>query len=266
MKRASVVGVLLVLAAWPAAAQNDREPCFDRPGLGTPPCTVTPGKLVAELGLGDWTLDRTPDTRTDTVVVGDALARIGVAEHAEVRIGWTAFGHERERDRATGAVDKSSGVGDVTLAVNRNLAHPDGSGTSVSVLPYVTVPTGGSTIGAGDWGTGVLIPASFELSHAVALTLTPEIDAAVDQDRHGRHLAYGSVVGLSFSLSDAVSAGTEVQVIRDRDPVEHTTQELAGLSLGWQPGGDVQLDAGTNLGLNHATPDVQVYLGVSRRF
>jgi hypothetical protein len=266
MKRMGLFGALMLLTASRAVAQEEREACFDRPGLGTPPCTVPPGKLVVELGLGDWTLDRTANTRTDTVVIGDTLVRIGVADHAEVRIGWAAFGHQRERDRSTGAVDKNSGVGDLTLAVNRNLLSPDGSGTSVSVLPYVTIPAGGSTIGAGDWGAGVLIPASFELSRSVSLTLAPEIDAAVDEDHDGRHLAYGSVVGLGFSLSDAVSASTEIQLIRDRDPGGYTTQALAGLSIAWQPGEGTQVDAGTNLGLNHASPDVQVYLGVARRF
>jgi hypothetical protein len=29
---------------------------------------------------------------------------------------------------------------------------------------------------------------------------------------------------------------------------------------------DVQLDAGVNLGLNRATPDVEIYAGVAKRF
>lgn len=260
------IWLLLVMIASPAAAQEEREFCSDRPGLGTPPCTVAPGKVMVELGLADWTLDRTSNLRTDTLIAGDTLARIGIATHAELRIGWTAFGHVRERDRMTSAVDTSSGVGDVTVALNRNLANPDGSGNSVSVLAYATLPTGGSAIGAGDWGAGLLVPASFELNDAVSLTLTPEIDAAVDEDRNGRHLAYGSVVGFGFDLAKDVSAGAEVQVMRDRDPDGHNTQALAGLSLGWQPGKDTQLDIGTNLGLNHASPDVEAYVGISRRF
>lgn len=256
---------LAVLIAAPAAAQ-DRDLCADRPGLGTPPCTVAPGKVMVEVGLVDWTLDRQPDTRTDTLLAGDTLVRFGVADHAELRIGWTAFGHVRERDRLTGAIDTMAGVGDVTVAANRNLVNPDGSGTSISLLPYATLPTGGSAIGAGDWGAGMLIPVSVELGGGVKLGLTPEIDAAVDDDRHGRHLAYGSVVGLGVDLSDAVSAAGEAQVIRDRDPGDHSTQALAGLSLGWQPGRDTQLDVGTNIGLNRASPDVELYVGVARRF
>ena len=257
--------LIAAMSAAPAAAQ-DRDLCVDRPGLGTPPCTVATGKVMVELGLVDWTLDRTPETRTDTIVAGDVLVRIGVADHAEVRLGWTSFGHVRERDRLAGSIDAGSGVGDILVGLNRNLVSPDGSGMSISILPYATLPVGGSAIGAGDWSAGVLIPISFALGDYLALTVTPEIDAAVDEDRTGRHLAYGSVVGLGIDISDALSAGVEVQVLHDRDPGGSITQSLAGLSLGWQPDADMQWDVGANLGFNRASPDVQLYAGVSRRF
>ena len=258
--------IMLAIVASPAAAQETRDFCPDRPGLGTPPCTTAPGRAMVEVGLADWTLDRTPQTRTDTVVAGDTLVRIGIAEHAEIQIGWTAFGHVRERERLTGVIDTASGVGDVTVAVRRNLANPDGSGTSIAVMPYATLPTGGSAIGAGDWGAGVLIPVSFDLGGGLSLGLTPEIDAAVDEDRSGRHVAYGSVVGLGVELSETLSATAEVQVLRDHDPDGHATQALAGLSAGWQPGEATQLDVGANLGLNRATSDVELYVGIARRF
>lgn len=96
--------------------------------------------------------------------------------------------------------------------------------------------------------------------------LTPEIDAAVDEDGSGRHLAYGSVVGLTFDLPDSLSSAAELSAFRDDDPSGHSTQMLVGLSLGWQPSDDLHLDIGANLGLNHDSPDAQLYIGVARRF
>lgn len=256
------------LAACPvlAHAQDARDLCTDRPGLGTPPCTVEPGRVVAELGLADWTHDKDALSRTDTVEAGDLLLRFGLTESLEAQIGWTAYGHERVRDRVTGLVDRSAGVGDVRIGLLQNLRNPDGSGFSIAVLPYATLPTGGSAIGAGDWGAGLLLPVSYELSKGVALQLAPEVDAAVDEDGDGRHLAYGSVMGLGLDISDAVSATIETSLMRDRDPSDHSTQALAGLSLAWQPGDDLQFDAGVNLGLNADSPDRELYVGVTRRF
>lgn len=134
------------------------------------------------------------------------------------------------------------------------------------MLPFATLPVGRRPVGAGDWGAGLLMPVSYDLSEALNVQFTPELDAAVDEDGRGRHLAFSGTVGLSARLSAAVTGTIEVQELRDRDPSAHTTQTLAGVSLGWMLGEATQLDAGCNTGLNHASPDVELYLGVSRRF
>lgn len=257
---------LAMLLAPAAQAQDERDLCADRPGLGTPACTLDPGRFQIELGLGDWTHDRDASTRTDMVTTGDALLRFGLTDSLEGQIGWAAYGHVRERDRMTGEIVKQDGVGDFTLALRQNLHNPDGSGFSIAVMPYATLPVGGSAIGAGDWGAGILIPLSFELGKGLSLAFTPEIDAAVDGDRKGRHLAYGNVVGLDVAISKAVSATLEASAMRDDDPDGHSTEALAGLSFAWQPSKTMQFDIGANIGLNHDSPDREIYLGVVRRF
>src|SRR3954447_827014 len=103
MKRIFLLGFLI---AAPAMAKDSlRDLCAERPGLDTPACTVDPGHLQMEVGLGDWTLDKQPDSRTDTFVTGAISARYGVGNSTEIRFGWTVYGHSRTRDHATGAVD-----------------------------------------------------------------------------------------------------------------------------------------------------------------
>ncbi|MEJ7934491.1 transporter [Sphingobium sp. AN558] len=260
--------VAAAFAALPAAAQaqDARELCADRPGLGTPACTVEPGRLVFELGLGDWTRQKDAASETNMAKTGDALFRVGLTDSLEAQLGWTAYGHVRIRDRSTNAEEKDGGVGDIALALRQNLHNPDGSGFSVAVMPYVTLPAGGAAIGAGDWGAGLLVPVSFDLGHGLSLALTPEVDAAVDGDRSGRHLAYGSVFGLGLDFGNDVSATIETSAMRDDDPDGHSTEALAGLSFAWQPSKDMQFDIGANIGLNAASPDREIYLGVVRRF
>ena len=266
MKLKPVFLACLVMSA-PAWGEGKlRDLCAERPGLDTPACTVDPGHLQVEVGLGDWTLDRQPDSRTDTIVVGDISARYGVGESTEIRLGWSAYGHSRTRGQATGAVDRLSGTGDVTIGLKQNLSSPSGDGFSLAVLPYATLPTGKTGIGAGDWGAGLLIPASYALTEVFTLELTPEWDAAVDSDGEGRHSAYGSAAGLGVKLNEQWSMSVEGQLIRDRDPAGHSTQALAGAYLAWQPKRRIQFDAGAQAGLNHATPDVELYFGISEKF
>ncbi len=263
MKR--LAAALIALTATPAVAQQ-RDYCPERPGINTPACIVDKGHVSVETAVVDWTLDRQPDSRTDTVLIGDTMVRLGVTDSVEARIGWTPYGHQRTRDRQSGAIDRVGQTGDVSLGLKASLLHPDGSGLSIAALPYVTLPVGGSAIGAGKAGAGFLLPVTYELSDAVQLDATPEVDAQPNTGRTGRHLQYSAAGGASFKLTKAVSFTAEAQVIQDNDPDDRTTQALGALSVGWQAKDDLQFDLFGIVGLNHDAPDMELAAGVSRRF
>lgn len=252
-----------LFVAAPALAQ-ERDYCPERPGLDTPACTIAPGKVSVETSIVDWTRDDQPGSRTDTVLIGDTLVRLGLTDTIEMRVGWTPFGHVRER--SGGMIEDSNRVGDVSLGAKVNLHDPDGSGLSIAVLPYATLPVGRGPVGAGDWGAGLLVPVTWELSDTVSLDLSPEVDAAVDGDGAGRHVAYGSAAGVAIKLSEVVTLTGEAQVIRDDDPAGQTTQSLGALSIGWMAKENLQFDLLAAAGLNRDTPDAQIYAGISRRF
>jgi hypothetical protein len=255
---------LIPLAAH--AQDGARDYCPERPGLNTPPCVIDKGHVSVETAIADWTLDNQPDSRTDTILVGDTKLRIGLTDTIEAQIGWTPYGHVRQRDKPSGTVSSEGAAGDVWLGAKINLMNPDGDKVSVALLPYVTVPVGRSPVGAGDWGAGVLLPLSFSLSDAVSLAATPEIDAAVDKDGKGRHLAYSATAGLAFKLTEAVTVTGETQILRDDDPSGRTTQAMAALSVGWMASRNLQFDVFGAVGLNRGAPDMELSAGISRRF
>ncbi|WP_150290765.1 transporter [Sphingobium estronivorans] len=257
----------LGLALLPATAQAQlRDFCPERPGLDTPPCIVDKGHFQIEMGLADWTRDRSAGQSTTTVSLGDTELRYGLDDSTEIRANWTAYTRQREHDRVGGERSQFSGVGDLGFSIKHALLNPDGSGFSLAIAPGITLPTGSHGIGDGTWSASFLLPASYALSDSLSLIATPEIDAAADGDGDGRHLAYGSAAGLSADLGPRINASVEMQIIRDRDPGGASTQALSSVSLAFQPGSSLALDAGANFGLNHATPDAEVYIGISRRF
>lgn len=262
--RVLVVGVLLTLAA-PATAE-ERDYCPARPGLGTPACTIAPGRVSLETSLIDWSKDENASARSDTVLIGDTLVRIGLTDTIEAQIGWTPFGHVRTRDKSVGTIDTANTIGDALVGLKANLLHPDGSGLSIAVQPFATLPVGHNPVGAGDWGAGVVVPIDYQLDSSLSLQFTPELDAAVNSSGDGRHFAASGTVGLGVAISKAVSGTLEFQTLRDDDPAGRTTQYLASLSLGWMPRDNLQLDIGAVAGLNDAAPDAELYVGVARRF
>jgi hypothetical protein len=163
-------------------------------------------------------------------------------------------------------VEKAHRTGDVTLGLKQNLSNPDGNGFSLAVLPSISLPVGREPIGAGTWEASLLVPASWELNDAVQLQLTPEVDAAADEDGKGRHLAWGTAAGVNIELTKALDLDLEVKALRDRDPGEHRTEALAGVAFALKLGDNLQLDLGGTAGLNHASADVEAYGGIVRRF
>ena len=264
MTRHLIIGLFLLSATAPASAEAPRDFCPDRPGLGTPACTIDAHHVAVEVGLADWTLERSDGSRTDTLVAGDLLLRYGLSDSLEVQLGWPALGVVRHRS-PNGAVDHTSGTGDLRVALRQNLRNPDGSDLSLAVMPFVTLPIGGAEIGESDWTAGVVLPVSYELSDSVQIAVTGEIDAAADQADGGHHLAYTGIFGLDAALGKYLSVAFELAAERDEEQ-DGSSALLTGLSIAWLANPDVQLDAGANVGLAGEAPDLELYVGLARRF
>jgi hypothetical protein len=74
------------------------------------------------------------------------------------------------------------------------------------------------------------------------------------------------VAAIGWAASDKLNLSAELWGSWDWDPSGTTRQASADGSVAYLVGSDVQLDAGANFGLNRATPDVELYGGVSVRF
>ena len=250
------------LSAQPAAAQ-ERDFCAERPGQTTPPCTLAPGRFMIETAGAGWSVDASADQRTDTIAIGSSLLRAGVSSRLEAQLGYSPFGLQRSRDRTTGVLTRQSGTGDVSVGLLYGLAGANGP---LAVQAVVTLPTGGSAIGAGDWSAALRLPAAFSLGSGVQLSLTPEVDAAVNSTGVGRHLAYGGAAGVGFALSGKLGLGLDVAMFRDEDTGGATTKASGGASLAWQVGKATQIDIGGTLGLNSNSPDMGLYFGIAHSF
>ena len=260
MKRLALA--LAVITATPAWAQAD-EPrfCPNRPDLGSSTCTTDPGRLLVELSGVDWQRDESATMREDRIAAGDLLARFGISPRSEVQVSWTSFVRVRTRDKGTGVVDTVTGSGDIRLGLRRNLQNQDGSGLSFAVEPYVTLPVGRESIGAGDWSAGAVIPASYGLGRQTSLLFTGTLSAAVDEDGRGRHFAANGTIGLGRTLTDTLSGVAELSITRNQDPAGAATEAFGAASLAWQPRPNRQLDVLAIIGLKRDLPDLRLVFG-----
>lgn len=261
MRRA--LAAALLLAAAPAAAQEAPRFCPNRPDLGASGCTTAPGQVQVEFSGIDWERDDTGATREDSLSYGDVLARFGVGARTEVQVQWTPYVSVRTRDKASGAVSRVAGVGDVRVAVRQNLVGPDGEGLSIALEPFAVLPVARSGVGDGDWSAGMVVPVAYDLSEQWSVGFTGEASARADEDGAGRHANVNGVVGLGYAFTDAVGATAEFYAEQDDDPAGATTQAAVAGSIAWQPTPRTQVDLLAVAGLNRDTPDVRVVLGAA---
>jgi len=267
VKGVRFVAALGMLAGMAVSGRaEERDFCADRPGKATPSCTLDTGHVQVEAGLFDYAYSRDSGTAESDYSSGNLLVIYGVNDSLEARVGWDGYGWTRSRDRMTGLVVHSQGAGDLTLSVRQNLRHPDDTGTAFAIQPSITLPIGHDPVGAGTWSAGVLMPFGADLAKNWRLTLDLEVDAAPDEGRHGRHLAYAMAAAVTRSIGDVWQLSGEGWIMRDDDPSGHTTQASIDFSAAWQPDKNRQIDLSTYVGANHATPRIELVFGVSQRF
>ena len=237
--------------------------CTDRPTKATSACTVPQGMVQFESDIVNWTRTSDSGVRTDVTLYSSPMLKYGLTSSTDIEASITPYETIVTRD-STGR-SKISGVGDLDLRVKQRLTPSDAK-AQFAIIPYVKIPTaklgiGNRKVEGGIVGTGV-----FTLPDGFSLTVTPEVDALLDSDGHGHHPQLVGALNVSKTLSSKLTASAELWTAQNQDPAGHVRQYSADFALAYLAGPTLQLDAGTNIGLNRATPDVQAYAGISTRF
>ena len=252
----------LSLAA--AATGQELTICADRPGKASQTCIVPPGHVQVEMGIADWTLTANRGERDTALTIGQFAIKYGLTERSHVEVDVTPW--QRVTAQAEGGRDSSAGFGDLLLVYKHLLTAPDAP-LQVAASPFVKVPTARRPIGDRRWEGGLVLPIQYAIPKSqLTIALTPELDWAADSDRHGHHALAASVVNLGWQATQRLNLSVEIWSQWDWDPRATERQVSADVAASYLASSRVQLDLGANFGLNRATPDVDLYLGVSRLF
>ena len=241
-----------------------RDLCVDRPGKGTSACTIDAGHFQIEADIFNGTF--AGSDRTD--IYANPTIKFGVTDDIDVELNFVPFVQIRTKVGSTGATTTLSGVGDLFLRAKFDILGNGGGDFAFVLEPYAKLPTARDGIGNGAVEGGLLVPMALDLGDSWSVSATLEADILKDAGDDRRHLALSNVVGINRSVSGGVSLSAEFWESTDFDPAGGAQQYSLDCAAAWQPAGepDLQFDGGANFGLNNSTPDLQGYVGVSRRF
>jgi hypothetical protein len=224
---------------------------------------VPKGSFQLETDLINWTRFDFEGTRTDTILYTNPTLKYGLTTSTDIEVSITPYETVRTRDPL--GVSTISGIGDLYLRVKQRLTPSDAK-FQFALIPFIKIPIAKTGLGnrkveGGLAGTGVFtLPAGF------SLTVTPEIDDLENTNLDGHHAQVVGALNLSKTLSSKVTANAELWTAQNFDPSGTVRQYSVDGAIAYVPSPNLQFDLGANLGLNPFTPQIQIYLGVARRF
>jgi hypothetical protein len=252
-----LIGAALVLAgASPATGQGDPPFVVERPSFSTPPDIVGRGFWQLEAGAA-WERDAAGDDAASTFTAPNGIVRLGVNRRLELRVATTGLVSTRVRDT------RETSAADIELGVKYQVASQAGLGADLSLVPMVSLPTGGA--GASRTADPSVIVTANRALGAAALNLNLKWSApSVGDDASSRVRVLDWSAVVAFPVRGAWSAFVE-GVATDVETAGVPTQWVANAGLGRQLGANLLLDVFAGRGLNDAAPDWTIGAGFGWR-
>lgn len=237
--------------------------CTDRPTKSNAVCTVPEGMVQIETDLFFWTRTDLGPVRSDVLLYTNPTIKYGLGANTDIQVNIAPV--VEVRNEVAGIATSQTGIGDLFVRLKQRLTGPDAK-VQVALLPFVKVPTAERGIGNREWEGGLLVPVQVPVGKAT-LTVVPQLNLLADAlDPSDRHLEFQGVVNIAFPIAERFSLAAELWTSQNWDPAGTVEQYSADAALIYLLNDNLQLDIGGNFGLNQATPDLQLYVGVSTRF
>jgi hypothetical protein len=254
--------------AHPTPAAQLRELSTDRPDQTESPYTVDAGHFQIEMDFAKFTYDRDPsggsDVRTRDWSVAPVNLKVGLLNSVDLQLMIDPYVSSTVEDRATGLRTKASGFGDVTTRLKINFWGNDAGKTALAVMPFVKWPLSASEVRNGKTEGGVIVPFGVDLGAGWGLCAMTEVDFVSD-GAGGYDTEFINSVTLARDFTERVGGYVEFFTVTSRAP-GYQWQGQLDLGVTVALGANAQLDFGCNFGVTKSAPDLEPFVGFSRRY
>jgi hypothetical protein len=257
---ARLLTLALAAAALPAplTAQTTAPPfVVERPSFSTPPDIVGRGFWQVEAGVA-LTRDTVGKTTVSALTLPNTIFRLGVNRRLELRAGTTGLLRTSAGDR------RQTSATDLELGVKYQLAAQSGLGLDISVVPMVSLPTGGAASTRNADPSAILTVARAFGRNSLNGNLkwsAPSVGDAADT----RARVIDSSLVLSVGLWGAWSGFVEGVTTNVDTPGTPTTWQ-GNVGIDRQFGDALEVDIFGGAGLNDAAPNWTIGAGFGWRF
>ena len=238
----------------------------DRPPKANVPYTVDAGHFQYETDIVNFADQWSGSAPGYTLLAPNPTLKAGLTNNVDLEANIAPLVGVRTLNSPNGMFSTMWGYGDLFMRAKVNLWGNDGGSSAMALIPWVKVPTATPGIGNGAVEFGLIAPFAFSLPNNFTLLFNSEIDGLKDSVGDSQHANYVNLVTLGHPLVKDVTLYVELWSDYNNDPTRRTGQLSFDTAIAWLVRPNLQLDFGADYGLSSATPNVQVFAGVSQRF
>ena len=236
-----------------------REMSTDRPDQTESPFTIDAGHAQFELDFASYTRDRSGGVRITELALAPVNLRVGLRHDFELGIFLSPYVRQTERV-GSGATTATSGVGDTGLRAKLNFWGNDGGESAAGIFFDVKLPTAARGLGNNKVEGAVTLPISLELAGGWEMGAMTTLGLAHNGSSYRG--VWSNTITFGHDLAEDM--GCYVELTSQAGDGPHACTFDLGVTRRF--GKHVQFDAGVNVGVSRAAPDVQFFAGLSRRF
>lgn len=245
----------------------------DRPNVTNTPQTIDAGHLQIEVGAIDYSYYRDryqgADADLQSYDFGQFNFRLGVLNNLELNAVVDAYDFNRDHDEPTGINTDAGGFGDTTIGGKLNLwGNEIGDqpwATAMAIQPQFKFPTARSDIDNGRFEFSVAAPLLINLPAGFHLSTQP----GISYERSVQNTGYVTGIENTLCLDRVFWKNLDLYIEYASDlTTESHAKAVQTLDLGgiYALTDNIALDTGIAIGLNNASPNVEVLAGISIRF
>jgi hypothetical protein len=257
---------------WPEPAKLEGPLSTDRPGFSTSASLVPRGHMHLELGH-IYSYDQEQHTETQNHLFPGTGLRVGLLDDLELRVNWngmslteTKFRDESENGRRFTNHQHDDGAGDMSAGFKFPILKHDDTNhlPNVSLVPSLSLPTGGRTKTTGDVDPSLLLAWNYPVTNKFLVYGVGSIASVTDPEGDRFAQSSASLAGF-YSVNDKLGFFLEYFGIY---PNTHYTDCQHNINGGpvYLITDNIQLDFAVGMGLNEEAPDFFINWGVSIRF
>jgi hypothetical protein len=250
----------------PVPTDQMRDFITDRPPKANVPYTVDAGHFQYETDLVNFATQATGPITINTLLAPNPTFKVGLTNNIDFEVNAPTLVGVRTFNAVTNTSSTIWGIDDVFIRSKINLWGNDGGKSAFALIPYVKAPAAPPGIGNGATEGGLIAPVSISLPDDFTLVFNSEIDALKNSTDNGRHANFINLVNVSRQVVKDVTLYLELWSDYNDDPTQKTTQVSFDTAIAWVVRPNLQVDVGADVGLTNATPNIQVFVGLSQRF